>query len=53
MVVEIFGPEDLSVLCEWDGFAIHSKKDGHLGLGFPTALPAVDCEAQTKVQVEQ
>ncbi|KAK9438190.1 RmlC-like jelly roll fold protein [Metarhizium brunneum] len=48
MVVEIQGPEDLSVLCEWDGFAIHGEKDGHLGLGFPTALTAVDY-----VQVEQ
>lgn len=53
MVVEMQGPEDLSVLCEWDGFAIHGQKDGHLGLGFSTALTAVDCEARTKVQVEQ
>ncbi|EFY97941.1 phosphomannose isomerase [Metarhizium robertsii] len=42
MVVEIQRTEDLSVLCEWDGFAIHGQKDGHLGLGFPTALTAVD-----------
>ncbi|KFG79568.1 phosphomannose isomerase [Metarhizium anisopliae] len=48
MVVEIQRPEDLSVLCEWGGFAIHGQKDGHLGLGFPTALTAVDY-----VQVEQ
>lgn len=48
MVVEIQGPEDLSVLCERDGLAVHGQKDGHLGLGFPTALTAMDY-----VQVEQ
>ncbi|QLI69526.1 uncharacterized protein G6M90_00g054290 [Metarhizium brunneum] len=48
VVVKIQGPEDLSVLCEWGGFAIHGKNGGHLGLEFPTALKAVDY-----VQVEQ
>jgi mannose-6-phosphate isomerase len=52
LVVEVQEPEDLSILCEWKGFAIDGKRDGHLGLGFPTALSAVDCEARTRAQVE-
>lgn len=48
MVVEFQEPEGLSVLCEWDGLAVHGQKDGHLGLGFLTALTAMDY-----VQVEQ
>ncbi len=41
-VVELQEPTDLSILVEWDGFAIDGAADGHLGLGFDTALAAVD-----------
>ncbi|KND87150.1 putative mannose-6-phosphate isomerase GmuF [Tolypocladium ophioglossoides CBS 100239] len=51
MVAEVQEPEDLSVLCEWRGFEIDGKKHGHLGLGFATALTAVDTRARTKDEV--
>lgn len=41
-VVELQEPSDLSVLLEWDGFAIDGRDAGHLGLGFEVALDAVD-----------
>lgn len=53
MVVEVQEPEDLSILCEWEGFDIDGKKDGHLGLGFPTALTAVDTKGRTREEAEK
>ena len=47
-VVELQEPSDMSVLLEWKGFAIDGAKDGHLGLGFPTALTAVTSTAWTE-----
>lgn len=41
-LVELQEPSDLSVLLEWKGFDIDGVKDGHLGLGFETALACVD-----------
>ncbi|MFK4761501.1 class I mannose-6-phosphate isomerase [Microbacterium sp. ZW T5_45] len=41
-LAEVQEPEDLSILLEWEGFAIDGSRDGHLGLGFNTALQAVD-----------
>jgi len=41
-LAEVQEPEDLSILLEWDGFAIDGSRDGHLGLGFDTALQAVE-----------
>lgn len=41
-VVELQEPTDLSILLEWDGFAIDGPRDGHLGLGHDVALGAVD-----------
>jgi mannose-6-phosphate isomerase len=41
-LVELQEPTDLSVLLEWDGFDIDGSRDGHLGLGFETALACVD-----------
>ncbi|MGA7204181.1 MAG: class I mannose-6-phosphate isomerase [Specibacter sp.] len=41
-LVEVQEPEDLSILLEWDGFALDGLADGHLGLGFKTALTATD-----------
>ena len=42
LLVELQEPTDLSVLLEWDGFAIDGRVDGHLGLGFDLALGCVD-----------
>jgi mannose-6-phosphate isomerase len=41
-LVELQEPTDLSVLLEWKGFDIDGARDGHLGLGFETALACVD-----------
>jgi mannose-6-phosphate isomerase len=40
-VLELQEPTDLSILLEWDGFAVDGDKDGHLNLGFATALDAL------------
>ncbi|MBN8882482.1 MAG: carbohydrate kinase [Salana multivorans] len=47
LVVELQEPTDLSILMEWQDFAIDGPRDGHLGLGFPTALGAVDRRASS------
>jgi mannose-6-phosphate isomerase len=44
LMVEVQEPTDLSVLLEWDGFEL-SEDDGHLGLGWDTALQALDLSA--------
>ena len=41
-VLELQEPTDLSILLEWQGFAVDGSKDGHLDLGFDVALQAVD-----------
>ncbi|MBW4042748.1 MAG: carbohydrate kinase [Acidobacteria bacterium] len=41
LLLEVQEPEDLSILLEWRGFALDGPADGHLGLGFDTALQAV------------
>lgn len=51
-VVELQEPSDLSILLEWDGFAIDGPRDGHVGIGYPAALGAVDRRARTRQQVE-
>jgi mannose-6-phosphate isomerase len=42
LLVELQEPTDLSVLLEWEGFAVDGRRDGHLGLGFELALGCVD-----------
>jgi mannose-6-phosphate isomerase len=41
LLLEVQEPEDLSILLEWKDFAIDGEAEGHLGLGFDTALAAV------------
>jgi mannose-6-phosphate isomerase len=41
-LVELQEPTDFSILLEWKGFAIDGVTAGHLGLGFDTALRALD-----------
>ncbi|MEN1974351.1 class I mannose-6-phosphate isomerase [Cellulomonas olei] len=50
-VVELQEPTDLSVLVEWDGYAIDGATAGHLGLGFDVALAAVDRRGRTAAEV--
>ena len=42
LLLELQQPEDLSILLEWEGFAIDGVAAGHLGIGFETALTAVN-----------
>lgn len=51
-VVELQEPTDLSILMEWSGFDLDGTRDGHLGLGFGTALEAVDRRGWSRAQVE-
>lgn len=52
LLLEVQEPEDLSILLEWDGFALDGRTDGHLGLGFDTALQAVSRAAVDPVALE-
>jgi mannose-6-phosphate isomerase len=42
LLTELQQPTDLSVLMEWEGFALDGPSAGHLGLGFGVALEALD-----------
>jgi mannose-6-phosphate isomerase len=53
LIVELQEPEDLSVLLEWKGFEIDGAKNGHLGLGFETALTAVNNTARSAQEMEK
>jgi mannose-6-phosphate isomerase len=52
-VLELQEPTDLSILLEWQGFAVDGTKDGHLDLGFDTALQAVDLSAMTSADLDR
>jgi mannose-6-phosphate isomerase len=41
-LLELQEPSDLSVMLEWEGMPLDGDRDGHLGIGFPRALHAVD-----------
>lgn len=41
-VVEVQEPTDFSILLEWKGFEVDGPRAGHLGLGYPVALEALD-----------
>lgn len=47
LVLELQEPTDLSILLEWDGFAVDGDRDGHLALGFGTALDALRLDPLT------
>ena len=49
-VLELQEPTDLSILLEWDGFAVDGDKDGHLNLGYETALDALKFEPLTALE---
>lgn len=52
LLVELQEPEDLSILVEWNGFAIDGSVAGHLGVGFETALGAVETRARSAAEIE-
>lgn len=41
-VIELQEATDLSVMLEWEGFALNGARDGHLGLGHERALDCVN-----------
>ncbi|MBT2395389.1 class I mannose-6-phosphate isomerase [Streptomyces sp. ISL-100] len=52
-LVELQEPTDLSVLMEWEGFAVNGPVDGHLGLGFDLALQCVDRRGWTTAEIAE
>lgn len=48
LIAELQEPTDLSVLCEWEGFPIRPE-DSHLGLGWETAIAALNLDAHEPV----
>ncbi|MFJ4173540.1 class I mannose-6-phosphate isomerase [Microbacterium sp. NPDC089696] len=51
LLLELQQPEDLSILLEWQGFAIDGPALGHLGLGFDLALAAVNTRGRATDEV--
>lgn len=52
LVVEVQEPEDLSILLEWEGFALEPNASLDLGLGFELALRATDMRVRTSEEIE-
>jgi mannose-6-phosphate isomerase len=52
-LVEVQEPEDLSILLEWRDFDLDGAADGHLGLGFPVVIDAVDRAGRSAEEVER
>lgn len=48
LIAELQEPTDYSILCEWEGFPIRPE-DSHLGLGWETALGALELAAHEPV----
>lgn len=53
LLVELQEPEDLSILLEWVGFDIDGPRLGHLGLGYPLALRAVETRARGAEEIAE
>ncbi|KAH8804364.1 RmlC-like cupin domain-containing protein [Xylogone sp. PMI_703] len=51
LLAEVQEPEDLSILLEWRDFKIDGRKEGHLGLGFETALLGVERCGRTTAEI--
>jgi mannose-6-phosphate isomerase len=52
-VLELQEPTDLSILLEWDGFAVIGPDDAHLGLGLDVALQALELSALQPSDLDQ
>jgi mannose-6-phosphate isomerase len=51
-LAEVQQPEDLSILLEWRGFDLDGSADGHLGVGFETALGALELTARSDADLD-
>ncbi len=52
VLAEVQQPEDLSILLEWRGFDLDGAADGHLGVGFPAAIGALELAARSDAEVD-
>ncbi len=50
LIAELQEPTDFSLICEWEGFPVQPE-DAHLGLGWDTAMIALDLRAHEPVRV--
>jgi mannose-6-phosphate isomerase len=48
LMAELQEPTDFSIVCEWHGYPIEPE-DSHLGIGWDTAITALDLRAHTPV----
>jgi mannose-6-phosphate isomerase len=51
LLLELQQPEDLSILLEWEDFAIDGAALGHPGLGFDLALAAVNRRGRSDAEI--
>src|ERR671931_276733 len=49
LIAELQEPTDFSIVCEWEGYPVRPE-DAHLGLGWDTALDALDLAAHEPVR---
>lgn len=52
LLVEVQEPEDLSILLEWEGFALDPEAPKDLGLGFDLALQATDLRVRSTEEID-
>lgn len=52
VLAEVQQPADLSILLEWRGFDLDGAADGHLGVGFPAAVTALELTARSDADVD-
>lgn len=52
VLAEVQQPEDLSILLEWRGFDLDGSADGHLGVGFATAVGALELTARSDAEID-
>lgn len=52
LLVEAQEPTDFSILLEWTGFDLDGAAEGHLGVGFGTALGAVDLRGHPADEID-
>jgi mannose-6-phosphate isomerase len=51
-LAEVQQPEDLSILLEWRDFDLDGAADGHLGVGFETAIGALGLTARSEADID-
>lgn len=53
LVLELQEPTDFSILLEWEGFEFDGPNDGHLNLGFGTALGAINPQSFDAARLDE